>query len=102
MSTAASVSSRIFKSYDVRGRFGDEVNEEAANLIGRALVSTLSATSIAVGRDMRTHSPRLEAALIRGITEAGANAVSIGQCSTPMSYVAAATLDVDGARMVTA
>ena len=66
MQSAVSVERRIFKSYDVRGRYGDEVNEAVADLIGRALVHTLSATSIAVGRDMRDHSPRLEAALIGG------------------------------------
>jgi phosphomannomutase len=51
---------------------------------------------------MREHSPRLAAALVRGATAAGADVVEVGQCSTPMSYFAAATLDVDGALMVTA
>jgi len=92
----------VFKSYDVRGQFGVEITEELADLIGRAFVKTLGAKRIAIGRDMRKHSPILEDALVCGITAAGADAVRIGQCSTPMSYFAAATLDVDGAIMVTA
>lgn len=92
----------IFKSYDVRGRVGPEITEDVLERVGRAVVRTLDAKAIAVGRDMREHSPRLEAAIVKGITAAGANAIRIGQCSTPMSYFAAATLDVDGAVMVTA
>ncbi|MCY2994309.1 MAG: phosphomannomutase/phosphoglucomutase [Planctomycetota bacterium] len=92
----------IFKSYDIRGVVDTELDESTAYLIGAATVATLRAKRLAVGRDMRSHSPRLEAALIRGITAAGADVVSIGQCSTPMSYFAVATLDVDGAVMVTA
>lgn len=92
----------IFKSYDVRGRYGSELTEHTAELIGRAYVQVLGAKTLAVGHDMREHSPRLEEALVKGITSAGADAVRIGQCSTPMSYFAAATLPVDGAIMVTA
>ena len=97
-----SIPEHIFKSYDIRGVVDTELFESTAELIGVAVVQTLTAKRLAVGRDMRVHSPRLEAALIRGITGAGADVVSIGQCSTPMSYFAAATLDVDGAVMVTA
>lgn len=96
------ITDRIFKSYDIRGVVDSELDESIARLIGAATVETLGAKRLAVGRDMREHSPRLEAALVEGITAAGADAISIGQCSTPMSYFAAATLDVDGAVMVTA
>jgi len=96
------IPSEIFKSYDVRGRYGTEITEPVAELIGRAFVQTLEARKVAVGRDMRQHSPLLEDALVNGITAAGADVIRIGQCSTPMSYFAAATLGVDGAVMVTA
>jgi len=96
------IPAHIFKSYDIRGVVDLEINESTAELIGAATVETLGAKRLAVGRDMRQHSPRLKAALVRGITAAGADVISIGQCSTPMSYFAAATLDVDGAIMVTA
>src|SRR5688572_11653594 len=86
----------IFKSYDVRGRYGTDITEHAAELIGRAYVQVLGAKTLAVGHDMRESSPRLEEALVQGITSAGADALRIGQCSTPMTYFAAATLPVDG------
>lgn len=102
MTEGLQIPAHIFKSYDIRGVVDLEINESIAECIGAATVETLGATRLAVGRDMRKHSPRLEAALLRGITAAGADVISIGQCSTPMSYFAAATLDVDGAIMVTA
>jgi len=102
MTESLKIPDHIFKSYDIRGLIDSEINESIAELIGAAAVETLDAKKLAVGRDMRDHGPRLETALIRGITGAGADVISIGQCSTPMSYFAAATLDVDGAIMVTA
>ena len=102
MTESLKIPDHIFKSYDIRGIIDSEINESIAELIGAAAVETLGAGRLAVGRDMREHGPRLEAALIRGITGVGADVISIGQCSTPMSYFAAATLDVDGAIMVTA
>ncbi len=102
MTERLQVPPHIFKSYDIRGVVDMEINEPIAELVGAATIETLDARRLAVGRDMREHSPRLEAALVRGITAAGADVISIGQCSTPMSYFAAATLDVDGAIMVTA
>jgi len=98
----ADIPAHIFKSYDIRGIVDSEITDSVVELIGAATVETLNARRIAVGRDMREHSPRLEKALVRGITGAGADVVCIGQCSTPMSYFAAATLDVDAALMVTA
>ena len=92
----------VFKSYDVRGHFGTEITPALAGQIGRAFVEVLQARIIAVGHDMREHSPILEDSLVEGITAAGADVIRVGQCSTPMSYFAAATLDVDGAVMVTA
>jgi phosphomannomutase len=92
----------VFKSYDVRGRYGTEITESLANLIGRAYVEVIQAKKIVVGHDMRVHSPRLEKSLVEGITETGADVIRINQCSTPMTYFAASTLDVDGAIMITA
>lgn len=102
MTKRLQIPAHIFKSYDIRGVVDLEINESIAELVGAATVETLGAKTLAVGRDMRQHSPRLQAALVRGITAAGADVISIGQCSTPMNYFAAATLDVDGAVMVTA
>ena len=80
----------IFKAYDVRGIFPDELNEEIAYKIGRAFVVFLKVKEVLVGRDGRLSSPELFEALAKGITDQGANVVDIGLCSTPMFYFGAA------------
>ena len=61
-----SINPNIFKAYDVRGLYPEEVNEEAARLIGRGFVAYLAAKRIAVSRDMRLSSPSMAAAFIEG------------------------------------
>lgn len=92
----------IFKAYDIRGIYPTEINDEIAYKVGRAIVEYLQAKHIAVGCDNRTSSPSLYTALTRGITDAGAEVINVGLISTPMLYFASATLDTDGAVMVTA
>jgi len=92
----------IFKSYDIRGIYPTEINEEITYHIGRATVNYLRAKTIAVGRDNRESSPSLTDALVRGITDAGADVIDLGLLSTPMLYFASANLPVDAAMMVTA
>ena len=79
-STAAQVSINpaIFKAYDVRGLYPQEVNEEAARLIGRGFVTYLNAKRIAVSRDMRVSSPTLAAAFIEGALAQGCDVVDCG------------------------
>ncbi|MFA7319423.1 MAG: phosphomannomutase/phosphoglucomutase [Parcubacteria group bacterium] len=93
---------KIFKAYDVRGLYGEEIDKDGAYNIGRALVNYTGAKKIAVGIDMRESSPTLEAALIDGITDQGADVVTLGLSSTPMVYFASWKLAVDAAVMVTA
>ena len=92
----------IFKACDIRGVFGDGLTENAAYQLGRALVLFLSCRSVVVGRDMRLHSDRLFAELVRGLTDQGADVVDLGLCSTPMSYFANGHLGADAGVMVTA
>ncbi len=92
----------IFKSYDVRGIYPSEFNEQTAEAIGHATVIKLGAKSLAVGRDNRDSSPSLFEAFTRGITDAGCAVIDLGLVSTPMLYFASATLPVDGAAMITA
>src|SRR5215510_10180738 len=92
----------IFKAYDVRGTFPDEVNEEAARAIGAAFVAYLKAGRIAVGRDMRLSSPALAAAFINGATSQGADVVDYGMIPTDMLYFAVARDRHDGGVAVTA
>ena len=94
----------ILREYDIRGIVGDVLAETDAYALGRsysALAIGEGAKRIAVGRDGRTHSPMLEAALIRGLTEGGVDVVQTGMGPSPMLYFATHYLDVDGGMQVT-
>lgn len=94
----------ILREYDVRGVVGKTLDEADARALGRSYASIAvaeGARTVAVGRDGRTHSPRLEAALIDGLTRGGLDVVRIGLGPSPMLYFAAATLGVDGGIQVT-
>lgn len=92
----------IFKAYDIRGIYPEQLNEAIAEDIGRAYVEFLGGKKIVIGRDMRPHSVNIFNALARGITEQGADVIDIGMCSTPMSYFANGKLGADGSIMITA
>jgi phosphomannomutase len=92
----------IFKAYDVRGTYPDQVNEEAARAIGAAFVAYLNAKRIAVGRDMRVSSPALAQAFIDGATSQGCDVVDYGMVATDMLYFAVARDGHDGGVQVTA
>jgi phosphomannomutase len=92
----------IFKAYDVRGIYPDEVDEEAARAIGGAFVAYLKAKRIAVGRDMRLSSPALATAFIEGASAQGADVVDYGMIATDMLYFAVARDGHDGGVQITA
>ena len=79
----------IFKAYDVRGVVPDQLDEEAARRIGAAFASFAGAERIMVGRDCRTSSPSLAAAVIEGITSRGVGVDDLGMVTTDMVYYAA-------------
>ncbi|WP_274293603.1 phosphomannomutase [Pseudomonas putida] len=93
---------QCFKAYDIRGQVPSQLNEDIAYRIGRALVAELNGKSYIVGRDMRLESPSLALALIRGITDAGADVIDIGLCGTEEVYFATSHYKVDGGVMITA
>jgi phosphomannomutase len=97
-----SINPSIFKAYDVRGLYPQEVNEDAARLIGRGFVSYLNARRIAVSRDMRLSSPSMAAAFIDGAREQGADVVDYGMMGTDMLYFAVARDGHDGGVQITA
>lgn len=92
----------IFRAYDVRGHYPEQINPEIAYAIGGATVEQLSAHSMVVGHDNRLSSQVLHQALIRGIREQGCDCIDIDLCSTPMNYWAVSQLEADGGIMVTA
>jgi len=92
----------IFKSYDIRGIYGDSLTDDVAFKIGRALATFLKCRKAVVGRDMRPHSAPLFHALAKGLTMQGADVIDLGLCSTPMSYYANGLLGGDAGVMITA
>ena len=91
-----------FKAYDIRGRIPDQLNEEVAYRIGRAFAQFLQPKTVVVGQDVRPTSPALTAALIKGLTEGGADVLDIGLCGTEEVYFATSHAKADGGIMVTA
>jgi phosphomannomutase len=95
------VNPEIFRAYDIRGIYPDDINEEAGYVIGRAFVTFLEVDTVIVGRDMRLSGPQMFDAVTRGIMDQGADVINIGMVSTDQYYYACATLDKAGI-MVTA
>jgi phosphomannomutase len=87
----------IFKAYDVRGLYPDELDEALARRIGNAFAHFTGAQQLIVGRDMRPSSEPLATAFIEGATYAGADVTDIGLCSTDVVYFAAGKLDAPAA-----
>ncbi len=104
------VPANIFREYDIRGVAERDLSDELAEGIGRAFGAMLRAPEgakdgkplrLAVGRDCRLSSPRLHAALLRGLEKAGVHVVDIGVGPTPMLYFAVHHLAADGGIQIT-
>lgn len=91
-----------FKAYDIRGRLGDELNEDIAWRIGRAYGEYLKPKTIVLGGDVRLTSEMLKLALARGLQDAGVNVLDIGLSGTEEIYFATWHLGIDGGIEVTA
>jgi phosphomannomutase len=91
-----------FKAYDIRGRIPDELNDQLAYQVGQAYAAFVKPKRVAVGRDIRESSVQLRDALIRGLTDAGADVADIGLCGTEGVYFATFAEELDGGIMVTA
>jgi phosphomannomutase len=100
----------IFKAYDVRGTYPEQMDEELAYRIGRAfprVLEDLEGTPvekqrIAVGHDMRLTAPGMAAEYARGITDAGADVLDVGMVGTEMLYWTVGSRELDGGLMCTA
>ena len=93
---------KIFKAYDIRGTYPDQLDEKTAYLIGGGFVHFLGAKKVAVGRDVRLSGEKLQQALIRGITDAGADVDILGVITTDALYFAVGKFGYDGGIMITA
>ena len=91
-----------FKSYDVRGQLGVNLDEDIAHLIGRGFAIALKPDTVVCGRDCRESSPALQTALIEGLNAEGVDVIDIGLCGTEEVYFATAHYGAGGGLMVTA
>jgi len=91
-----------FKAYDIRGRLGEDLDEDIARRIGRAFAHVLEARRVCVGRDCRASSQALMAAAVEGLRVAGAEVLDLGLCGTEEMYHAVTHFGADGGIEVTA
>ena len=101
-SSQVNIDPAIFSAYDIRGIYGKDLTDEIAYCIGRAAALYLQVPEIAVGRDMRVSSPALAAALLRGITDQGVNAIELGMTTTDELYFAVGKFNYPAGIMITA
>jgi phosphomannomutase len=100
----------IFKAYDIRGLYGEEMDGETAHLIGRGFARVLgrlrekptSELRIGLGRDMRLTAPEMSARVRDGLVEEGSTVLDAGEIATEMSYFLVGSRNLDGGAMVTA
>jgi phosphomannomutase len=92
----------IFKAYDIRGTYPDQIDEDAARAIGRAFVKFLGCARIVVTHDMRTMAPDIRDAFAKGAASMGADVIDGGLASTPMNYFAIGSYGFDAGVQITA
>jgi phosphomannomutase len=92
----------IFKAYDVRGLYGDEIDGDVAHDIGRAFARVLGGGRIGLGRDMRLTAPELAERYREGLMAEGAHVVDAGMVGTEMLYWLVGSRELDGGLMCTA
>jgi phosphomannomutase len=89
--------SAIFKAYDVRGTYPDQLNEDVARAVGSAFATFTGAESIVMARDMRPSGPSLSAAFAEGARAVGVAVTDLGLASTDFIYFATGYLSEPGA-----
>ena len=95
----------IFREYDIRGIYGEEMDEETAYYIGRAYgtkLKSIGKDTTVVAHDNRLSSPILEKNLVNGLVDTGINVLRLGLATTPMCYFAANYFDTNASMMITA
>jgi len=98
----AKINEEIFRTYDIRGIYPNEINEEVAYKIARAFAAYLKASTIPVAYDMRESSQPLAQKIFEGLVDSGIKAIDIGMMPTPVLNFAVAEKKFKGGLMVTA
>lgn len=91
-----------FKAYDIRGKLGEELNEDIAYRIGRAYGEYFKPKTIVLGGDVRLSSEALKLALANGLLDSGVNVLDLGLTGTEEIYFATSYLNTDGGIEITA
>ena len=91
-----------FHAYDIRGRWGVDFDRDTVYKVGFFLPELLGCRKVAVGRDMRLSSPEIHEALLRGLTDAGADVFDLGLATTPYVYYATAAKGFKASVQITA
>ena len=91
-----------FHAYDIRGRWGVDFDADIVYKVGFFLPELLACRKVAVGRDMRLSSPEIHGALLRGLTDAGADVFDLGLATTPYVYYATAAKGFKASVQITA
>ena len=105
MKYKSNINKNIFRGYDIRGIYPQEIDQDTAYTIGLGFgsyIRSIGKTVCVIGHDNRLSSPELYEALKKGILETGINIISLGLCTTPMYYYACIKLKVFSGVMVTA
>ena len=100
----------IFKAYDVRGLYGEQIDGDVAEGVGRAFARVLADLAgkptgelrVGLGRDMRLTAPELAARYRDGLVAEGAHVLDAGMVGTEMLYYLVGSRDLDGGLMCTA
>jgi phosphomannomutase/phosphoglucomutase len=101
------VEPKIFRQYDIRGVWGQDLTKEAVRAIGKAFVVYLKekvggeSLTASIGRDVRMSSPEILEILTEAFTSSGVNVVDVGMCPTPLQYFSLHQLDLQGGIMIT-
>lgn len=105
MEITKKINSAIFREYDVRGIYGEDLNEDVAYTVGKAFgsyISKLGQNKVIIGHDNRQSHEVIYPALMKGILDSGVDVISLGLVTTPMHNFAKIYYDVDAGIMVTA
>ena len=105
--TKNEIKDSLFRQYDIRGKFGEDLTTGFAEALGAGYAEFLfeklgkKELKVSIGRDVRLSSKALRDALIKGLTKSGIDCVDIGECPTPLQYFSLHSLNLDGGIMIT-
>lgn len=106
MKVTKEINKKMFREYDIRGIYEEDINEDVSYTIGKSfgsyVLKKFESDNVLVGHDNRISSPTISKALIQGVLDSGVNVVDLGLVTTPMYYFARKKLNINTGIMITA